>query len=202
MNRTSLSEEDWLLPICWLHQSCHSCHSYKHTRTTQALGKDSSSEGHHHKQSISAHPCVWCPGSGTCVPNLHSPQLLSPIWDKNVCPGRSERFELRTHGLGCGVSTVTFLSVWVSVLGTVLVALGIWAIIQISKWLSAKWSRHNKDQSWSSGTLPLGMQPFGKRNWWGRLQNVWLNEEPAHDAAASSAERSPLLPDTIAGSLA
>ncbi|KAK5694886.1 hypothetical protein LTR97_009477 [Elasticomyces elasticus] len=60
--------------------------------------------------------CGWCPYSSTCVPTTN---LLKPLSDANICPLKSERFELRTKALGCGCSTTTFLSVFVTVFATI-----------------------------------------------------------------------------------
>ncbi|KAL7775926.1 hypothetical protein CFE70_006338 [Pyrenophora teres f. teres 0-1] len=44
--------------------------------------------------------------------------LLSPIRYKNICALGPERFELRTAGLGCQVSTITFLTSIVTIFCT------------------------------------------------------------------------------------
>ncbi|EME43312.1 hypothetical protein DOTSEDRAFT_63563 [Dothistroma septosporum NZE10] len=69
----------------------------------------------------SKHGCGWCPMSATCVPSTN---LLNPVSNSDICPLRSERFELRTKTLGCDCSTTTLLSVVVTVLVT-LAALGL-----------------------------------------------------------------------------
>lgn len=76
---------------CWGIQDCHSC-------------------------THSSHACGWCPYSSTCVPTIN---LLKPVSDANICPLRSERFELRTKALGCGCSTTTLLSVIVTIFATI-----------------------------------------------------------------------------------
>ncbi|TKA24644.1 hypothetical protein B0A50_06404 [Salinomyces thailandicus] len=90
------------LSKCWGHQDCHSC-------TNSAAG------------------CGWCPFSATCVATTN---LLKPLAHPDICPLRSERFELRTKALGCGCSTTTLVSVIVTVFATiaglaVLYALGV-----------------------------------------------------------------------------
>ncbi|KAK4621852.1 hypothetical protein CLAFUW4_07420 [Fulvia fulva] len=69
----------------------------------------------------SKHGCGWCPVSSTCVPSTN---LLDPISKADICPLRSERFELRTKALGCNCSTTTLLSVIVTVFVTI-AALGL-----------------------------------------------------------------------------
>lgn len=61
--------------------------------------------------------------SSTCLPLPTDPlsrafPLLSPIRYKNICALGPERFELRTAGLGCQVSTITFLTSIVTIFCT------------------------------------------------------------------------------------
>ncbi|EMC94230.1 hypothetical protein BAUCODRAFT_94432 [Baudoinia panamericana UAMH 10762] len=79
------------LAACWELQDCRSCIN-------------------------SHHGCGWCPTSGACVATTN---LLAPVSHPDVCPLRSERFELRTKALGCGCSTTTLLSVIVTVFATI-----------------------------------------------------------------------------------
>ncbi|KAH7349009.1 hypothetical protein BKA66DRAFT_477104 [Pyrenochaeta sp. MPI-SDFR-AT-0127] len=84
--------------------------------------------------------CGWCAISQTCLPLPTDPlsrafPLLSPIRYKFICAMGPERFELRTSGLGCQVSTITFLTSIVTIVSTlfgVLVLFGLW---QLSKWV-------------------------------------------------------------------
>ncbi|KAH9882633.1 hypothetical protein J1614_000869 [Plenodomus biglobosus] len=85
---------------CWGYTDCGDCHR---------------SEGN----------CGWCAISGTCLPLPRDPMsrafpLLSPIRHKTICALSSERFELRTSGLGCQVSTITFLTSLVTIVCTIL----------------------------------------------------------------------------------
>jgi hypothetical protein len=56
--------------------------------------------------------------------------LLAPIRYSSICALGSERFELRTAGLGCQVSTITFLTAVVAVLSTVFGVLVLWLLAQ------------------------------------------------------------------------
>ncbi|KAF7568057.1 hypothetical protein PtrM4_126700 [Pyrenophora tritici-repentis] len=61
--------------------------------------------------------------SSTCLPLPTDPlsrafPLLSPIRHKTICALGPERFELRTAGLGCQVSTITFLTSIVTIFCT------------------------------------------------------------------------------------
>lgn len=58
--------------------------------------------------------------SSTCLPLPLDPfsstfPLLSPLAHKFICATGPERFELRTKGLGCQVSTITFLTSLVTI---------------------------------------------------------------------------------------
>lgn len=90
-NSSITMQADDRLAACWRLGDCKSC-------------------------THSDHSCGWCPSSSTCVPANH---LLEPISNPNVCPLASERFELRTRALGCGCSTITLLSIFVTVFATI-----------------------------------------------------------------------------------
>ncbi|KAA6410793.1 MAG: hypothetical protein FRX48_05103 [Lasallia pustulata] len=93
----------------------------------------------------SHHPCGWCPTSSTCVPNVHSfLPILAPIRNPDICPHWSERWDLRTKGLGCYVSTVTFLTCIISIASTLLV-LGLgWASFKLGKFCWGRWKRRER----------------------------------------------------------
>lgn len=107
---------DYLLRRCWRIQDCHSC---LHT----------------------SDPCSWCAVSSTCIPNETPVGILGPIWNPAVCPISDERWELRAKGLGCKVSTLTFLSVLVTILATITLACWIWAAVSIWAWSRRRWRK-------------------------------------------------------------
>ena len=113
---TSSNNADYLLARCWRIQDCYSC---LHT----------------------SDPCSWCAVSSTCVSNEAPIGLLAPIWNPKICPIHDERWELRAKGLGCKVSTLTFLSVLISVLATVVVVLWLWAARKVWIWLPWRWRK-------------------------------------------------------------
>ena len=151
---TILNNADFLLRRCWRIQDCHSC-------------LDTSD------------PCSWCAVSSTCISNEAPIGLLAPISKSNVCPISDERWELRAKGLGCKVSTLTFLSVMISVVTTVAVALWIWAIVTILA--RARW-RWRKDR--------LGFQSIttAAKRTWKRVAN-WRKNEKLKNASNSQDER-------------
>lgn len=95
----SSPKDDWeRLKQCWGYTDCGDCHR---------------SKGH----------CGWCAISSTCLPLPRDTfskafPLLSPIRHHGICALGSERFELRTAGLGCQVSTITFLTSIVTIFCT------------------------------------------------------------------------------------
>lgn len=104
----------YLLPHCWRLQDCYSClHSQYH--------------------------CSWCAISSTCVPNPATWPLLTPIYNPDICSLNDERWELRGNELGCKVSTRTFLSVVVAVLGTVFLICAGWGFVRLWEWSSTRW---------------------------------------------------------------
>lgn len=77
--------------------------------------------------------------SSTCVPNPATWPLLTPIYNPNICSLNDERWELRGNELGCKVSTRTFLSVVVAVLGTVFLICAGWGLARFWGWSSLRW---------------------------------------------------------------
>ncbi|KAF2448599.1 hypothetical protein P171DRAFT_452386 [Karstenula rhodostoma CBS 690.94] len=101
------------LELCWGYNDCGDCHR---------------SKGH----------CGWCAISSTCLPLPIDPlsrafPLLSPIRYKFLCATGPERFELRTSGLGCQVSTITFLTSIVTLFCTLFGVLFIYLVVYAAK---------------------------------------------------------------------
>ncbi|KAM0799800.1 hypothetical protein BDR22DRAFT_281069 [Usnea florida] len=124
----------YLLPYCWRLQDCYSClHSQYH--------------------------CSWCAISSTCVPNPATWPLLTPIYNPDICSLNDERWELRGNELGCKVSTRTFLSVVVAVLGTVfligagwgLVRYWTWSSIRLRGWVRGGMVKLKRATKWAAG---------------------------------------------------
>ncbi|KAF2703418.1 hypothetical protein K504DRAFT_463480 [Pleomassaria siparia CBS 279.74] len=123
-NATQLYEERWgdspkddrnRLENCWRYMDCGDCHR---------------SEGF----------CGWCAISGTCLPLptdslSRAFPLLSPMRYKSICVMGSERFELRTSGLGCQVSTITFLTSIVTIFCTIVGLVVIYGLVKLLKWI-------------------------------------------------------------------
>ncbi|KAF2455603.1 hypothetical protein BDY21DRAFT_68575 [Lineolata rhizophorae] len=147
-------EWDGRLYQCWRIQSCGAC-----------LG---SSAG-----------CGWCATSSTCLP-LPSPRrplrLLAPLSNPRICGDPSDRYELRTAGLGCAVSTRTFVTAFLTSLCTlaaVVVLIGAW---KLGRWAVAAWTKMGNgvvlygDGSW--GVWKRSKQRWGWGSWkvwdWGR----------------------------------
>jgi hypothetical protein len=77
--------------------------------------------------------------SSTCIPNLSPLQILAPIVNPDICPLWSERWEVRTRGLGCHVSTITLLTCVVSVVSTcAVIGLAVGAFY-FGRWVRKKW---------------------------------------------------------------
>ncbi|KAF1997004.1 hypothetical protein P154DRAFT_442115 [Amniculicola lignicola CBS 123094] len=104
------------LEKCWGYVDCGDCHR---------------SDGH----------CGWCAISSTCLPLPLDPlsrafPLLSPMGYKFICAMGPERFELRTSGLGCQVSTITFLTSLVTIFCTIGGLFILYALIKLFKWIA------------------------------------------------------------------
>jgi hypothetical protein len=57
------------------------------------------------------------------VPNNYAIQALAPAFDEEICPHWAERWEIRTHPLGCQVSTITSLTSIISIVSTLVFVL-------------------------------------------------------------------------------
>jgi len=80
------------------------------------------------------------------VPNTAIIQILAPIWNENICPHWSERWEVRSRTLGCHVSTITFFTAIVAFL-VGLVTVG----IVVTGWKFGSWAR----EKWRGRRLRL-----------------------------------------------
>ncbi|KAH4104519.1 hypothetical protein HBI52_222350 [Parastagonospora nodorum] len=109
-------KDDWdRLYKCWGYLDCGDCHR---------------SDGF----------CGWCPISSTCLPLpddglSRAFPLLSPIRYKGICAFGSERFELRTAGLGCQVSTITFLTSIATIFSTLFGVLILRILFRFANWM-------------------------------------------------------------------
>lgn len=63
----------------------------------------------------------------------------------DICPLWSERWELRTKGLGCHVSTITLFTCVVSVVSTFLVVGLVVLGVGFGKWVRGKWRGRGDD---------------------------------------------------------
>ncbi|KAF2800425.1 hypothetical protein K505DRAFT_345250 [Melanomma pulvis-pyrius CBS 109.77] len=103
------------LEKCWGYMDCGECHR---------------SDGF----------CGWCAISSTCLPLPMDPlsrafPLLSPMRYKFICAMGPERFELRTSGLGCQVSTITFLTSIVTIFCTIFGLVVLYGLVKLAKWI-------------------------------------------------------------------
>ncbi|KAL1879936.1 hypothetical protein VTK73DRAFT_6632 [Phialemonium thermophilum] len=117
--------------LCWKQQNCGSC--LKRSR------------------------CSWCPFTQSCVFNKYGIQPLAPAYDENICPHWAERWEIRTHPLGCQVSTITSLTSLVSVASTLAVLLIIvLLVVGVRRCRKARWkgAASRKIRSWHVSWTP------------------------------------------------
>jgi hypothetical protein len=90
----------------------------------------------------SKHPCSWCAVSQTCVPNAHPFPIVAPIHNESICPlSWRERWEMRAKPFSCRCSTMTFMSVVVAVLSTLVGVLLIWMFWKLGAWTVRKWRK-------------------------------------------------------------
>lgn len=90
---------------------------------------------------LASDECSWCPfvsalttvelsetslnkcQTWSCVPNSHKIQFLAPAYEEQICPAKSEQWELRTQPLGCDVSSITAVTAIASITGTLVFVL-------------------------------------------------------------------------------
>lgn len=115
--------------------------------------------------------------SNTCLPLPLTPfaraiPLLSPIAHPNICAFSSERFELRTSGLGCGVSTITFLTCIVTIFSTILAIILGWLSVKLGIWMKAAWkTRRGGWVVYGDGSGEVWVRRReGWREWWRRIR--------------------------------
>ncbi|KAJ4993473.1 hypothetical protein SVAN01_01021 [Stagonosporopsis vannaccii] len=119
--------------------------------------------------------CGWCPISSTCLPLptdrlSRAFPLLTPVRYKGICAFGSERFELRTGGLGCQVSTITFLTAIVTIFATIFGLLFIYGLVIVSKWLYLIVSGSNNGWvQYADGTGEIWVRRESWGRWWRRI---------------------------------
>lgn len=117
--------------------------------------------------------------------------LLSPIRYKFICAMGPERFELRTSGLGCQVSTITFLTSIVTIFCTLFGVLVLYGLVKAIKWIvlavrarKGGWTVHGdgRQEVW----VRRG-ESWGK--WWRKIHGR-LSEDEIEDVDEGTSERS------------
>ncbi|OAP54262.1 hypothetical protein AYL99_11363 [Fonsecaea erecta] len=112
---------------CWIQPHCPSCLS-----------------------ASNPYPCSWCATSQTCVPNTiysYPFGILSPLKSAEICPlAWRERWEMRARPFGCRCSSMTFVSVVVAVLATLMGLCLIWTGLRVGRWARRKWRA--RKQGW------------------------------------------------------
>jgi hypothetical protein len=94
---------------------------------------------------------------------------------KFICAQGPERFELRTAGLGCQVSTITFLTSIVTIFSTLFGVLVLYLLVKCAKWVGLG-TRASKggyvvqpnDEQWKEDVWVRQSESWGK--WWRRLR--------------------------------
>jgi hypothetical protein len=107
--------------------------------------------------SSNKYPCSWCAVSQTCVPNTvygYPFGILSPIQVSDICPlAWRERWELRARPFSCRCSSMTFVSVVVAILATLMGVLLMWLALQWGRWCSRRWTA--REPGWWRVNVPI-----------------------------------------------
>lgn len=138
------------------------------------------------------YPCSWCATSQTCVPNTiyaYPFGILSPLESADICPlAWRERWELRARPFSCRCSSMTFVSVVVAVLATLLGLLVILSSIKVGRWAGRKW-RGREDGWWRA-------QNWAPRWIWGSVKDADTGAQPSGmpRGTRQDDETTPLIP--------
>jgi hypothetical protein len=98
---------------------------------------------------------------------------------KNICATGPERFELRTSGLGCQVSTITFLTALVTILCTIAGLIVLYGLIKFFQLIG--WGSKANRGGWvvyedgSEGPWVRKSESWGR--WWRRMIGKPREEE-------------------------
>jgi hypothetical protein len=119
--------------------------------------------------------------SSTCLPlpTDHLSRafpLLAPLRYKFICAEGPERFELRTSGLGCQVSTITLLTSIVTIFSTILGILVLYLLFNCIKWVDLGSQarkggyvvRPNEHEQWKGDIWVRESEGWGK--WWRKIR--------------------------------
>ena len=124
----------------------------------------------------------------TCIPNTYAIPLLAPAYNRQICPLRSEAWEIRTRPLGCSVSSITALACLVSVLTTLLVGLVVFLIV-VGVGRLRTYHAQQEDEGWWKvwehywphflDVVPVCISLTSWREWWmrGKLEDERDGEE-------------------------
>lgn len=113
--------------------------------------------------------------SSTCLPLptdrlSRAFPLLTPVRYKGICAFGSERFELRTGGLGCQVSTITFLTAIVTIFATIFGLLFIYGLVIVIRWIYLIIAGSNNGWvQYADGTGEIWMRRESWGKWWRRI---------------------------------
>lgn len=118
------------------------------------------------------------------MPNSYPIQLLAPAYDEDICPHWAERWEIRTHPLGCQVSTITTLTALVTIASTLAVVFFVVAGVLATRFLNRRFPGWWKP--WRYDWRAIGQRVlFGPR----RVKRTRVLVVGGQDA-----EREPLIP--------
>jgi hypothetical protein len=145
--------------------------------------------------------------------------LLAPLRYKFICAEGPERFELRTLGLGCQVSTITLLTSIVTIFSTLLGVLVLYLLLKCIKWIGlgsrarkGGYVVHlNEDDQWKGDIWVRKSEGWGR--WWRRIRGeqkefeveevdngvtrdtgcMWWGSGMSREDGFTSTERRPLL---------
>ena len=110
---------------------------------------------------------------------------------KFICATGPERFELRTSGLGCQVSTITFLTSLVTIFCTLFGVVVLYCLVKLiegivfaSRARKGGWAVH---EDGSQGVWVRSAEPWGR--WWRRV-NGRLGDDEVREVDGGTGERS------------
>ena len=115
------------------------------------------------------------------MPNPATWPILTPIYNPDICSLNDERWELRGNELGCKVSTRTFLSVVVAVLGTVFLICAGLGVAKLWRFSSTRWSGWVRGGKRIYIRLVRGAEGVWRRGSFINIAAIWSRKPRAVD---------------------
>lgn len=87
----------------------------------------------HEADTVQSQTCLPLPIGNTFLSLFHP--LVHPVPSAAMCPTYDDRWDLRTHALGCHVNTLTVFASFITVLCTLVGLVMLWGFVRVGAWM-------------------------------------------------------------------